>query len=431
MDSNFKDTISGCYCPRTSKSKRTRLVILHHPHLKNMSWTLWWAWLGSPTFLGHLWYQALHPSCHSKCLHRRSSAERTSLGANTQRLAASSRVNGVKQSDNSNQSNLCQLMSFVSVSVMSLHRMHSPLGDIPTVAIPCNSYIFLICSTLPTLCNAKDVRGDLYDINGFQGSVHLNNLKVSLSIATYCNTSTIFYTHWQKIAKSGSTQRWWKDKTLHSAVWRQSCPEMFLLRCLVWPCRTSWVSCQQQHAEQILCTCDTANPHRRQCLHWNFLIECQMRQDNTTCMNTCSGQTQSTCNTCKLLSAWKHNGKPSINQVTRGHSPAFLQARSHVQFWQSTVLFLGTRGSGMLWHNLPEDQLHTTHWMKLLEFASAEHLGKINGSKTASLVISGNHPQLSPREKKKHCLSLLIIAQYQSSLSLMYVWQFETWNLQI
>ena len=27
--------------------------------------------------------------------------------------------------------------------------------------------------------------------------------------------------------------------------------------------------------------------------------------------------------------------------------------------------------------------------------------------------------------------SLLIIAQYQSSLSLMYVWQFETWNLQI
>lgn len=34
MDSNFKDTISGCYCPRTSKRKRTRLVILHHPHLK-------------------------------------------------------------------------------------------------------------------------------------------------------------------------------------------------------------------------------------------------------------------------------------------------------------------------------------------------------------------------------------------------------------
>ena len=219
-------------------------------------------------------------------------------------------------------------------------------------------------------------------------------------IATYCNTSTIFYTHWQKIAKSGSTQRWWKHKTLHSAVWRQSCPEMFLLRCLVWPCRTSWVSCQQQHAEQILCTCDTANPHRRQCLHWNFLIECQMRQDNTTCMNTCSGQTQSTCNTCKLLSAWKHDGKPSINQITRGHSPAFLQARSHVQFWQSTVLFLGTLGSGMLWHNLPEDQLHTTHWMQLLEFASAEHLGEINGSKTASLVISGNHPQLS-REKKR------------------------------
>jgi hypothetical protein len=53
----------------------------------------------------------------------------------------------------------------------------------------------------------------------------------------------------------------------------------------------------------------------------------------------------------------------------------------------------------MLWHNLPEDQLHTTHWMQLLEFASAEHLGKINGSKTASLVISGNHPQLS-REKR-------------------------------
>ena len=214
MDSNFKDTISGCYCPRTSKSKRTRLVILHHPHLKNMSWTLWWAWLGSPTFLGHLWYQALHPSCHSKCLHRRSSAERTSLGANTQRLAASSRVNGVKQSDNSNQSNLCQLMSFVSVSVMSLHRMHSPLGDIPTVAIP---IYFLYAPPCPPSAMQKmsEVICTIsMDFKGRCTSTTWKYLSVLQHIATYCNILQHFYNLLHTLAKN--CKIWFNSKVMET-----------------------------------------------------------------------------------------------------------------------------------------------------------------------------------------------------------------------
>ena len=242
-------------------------------------------------------------------------------------------------------------------------------------------------------------------------------------IATYCNTSTHIGKKWQNLVQlksGGKTTR---------------CIAPFdvkvVQRCSCWDAGYGLAELLGSHASSSTLNKFDAHATLRirigvsACTGTSWF---QMCQDNTTCMNTCSSQTQSTCNTCKLLSAWKHDGKPSINQGSQpclSASPVAcpvlaIDCSLPRHSWLRHALAQFARGP--IAHHPPD------------ETARICKCGAFWENKWFTNSIGGNiwqSPTTLTREKTKHCLSFLIIAQYQSSLSLMYVWQFETWNLQI